>query len=76
MGYGPVPAMKKLFKLTGLNIKDIDLIELNEAFAGQSVPCIRDLNLDIERVNPNGGAIATGASPGRHRRGAGHQAAL
>lgn len=60
MGYGPVPAMNKLFKLTGLTMKDIDLVELNEAFAGQAVPCIRDLNMDMERVNPNGGAIALG----------------
>jgi len=60
MGYGPVPACNKLFKMTGLTMKDIDLIELNEAFAGQSIPCIRDLNMDMERVNPNGGAIALG----------------
>ncbi len=60
MGYGPVPACNKLFKITGLTMKDIDLIELNEAFAGQSIPCIRDLNMDIEKVNPNGGAIALG----------------
>lgn len=60
MGYGPVPAVNKLLKRTGLNINDIDVVELNEAFAGQSLPCIKDLNLDINKVNPNGGAIALG----------------
>lgn len=60
MGYGPVPAVTKLLKKTGLTVDDIDLVELNEAFAGQAVPCIRDLGLDIEKVNPNGGAIALG----------------
>lgn len=60
MGYGPVPAVKKLLERTGLNINDIDVVELNEAFAGQSLPCIKDLNLDINKVNPNGGAIALG----------------
>jgi acetyl-CoA C-acetyltransferase len=60
MGYGPVPAITKLLQKTGLGVKDIGCVELNEAFAAQAVPCIRDLELDIERVNPNGGAIALG----------------
>ncbi len=60
MGYGPVPAVTKLLNMTGLTMDDIDCIELNEAFAGQVIPCIRDLHMDIEKVNPNGGAIALG----------------
>lgn len=60
MGYGPVSAVNKLFRRTGLTMDDIDVVELNEAFAGQSIPCIRDLHMDPERVNPNGGAIAMG----------------
>jgi acetyl-CoA acetyltransferase family protein len=60
MGVGPVPATQKALKRAGLKIKDIDLIELNEAFASQSLACIRDLELDSECVNVNGGAIALG----------------
>lgn len=60
MGIGPVPATKKALKRAGLKITDIDLIELNEAFASQSIACIRDLNLDLNKVNVNGGAIAIG----------------
>jgi 3-oxoadipyl-CoA thiolase len=60
MGVGPVPATQKALKRAGLKIKDVDLIELNEAFASQSLACIRDLELDSERVNVNGGAIAIG----------------
>lgn len=60
MGIGPVPAVNKALKRAGLKIDDIDLIELNEAFASQSIACIRDLGLDIEKVNVNGGAIAIG----------------
>ena len=60
MGYGPVPSTRKLLKRTGMTIKDIDVVELNEAFAAQVVPCVRDLGLDPERTNPNGGAIAMG----------------
>lgn len=60
MGIGPVPAMQKLLKRAGLQIGDVDLVELNEAFASQSLACIRDLELDPERVNVNGGAIAIG----------------
>jgi acetyl-CoA C-acetyltransferase len=60
MGIGPVDATKKLLAQTGLTVDDIDLIELNEAFASQSLACIRELGLDIDKINPNGGAIALG----------------
>lgn len=60
MGIGPVPAVTNLLKNTGLQIKDIGLMELNEAFASQSLACIRELNIDMENVNVNGGAIALG----------------
>ncbi len=60
MGIGPVPATQKALKRAGLNINDIGLVELNEAFAAQSIPCMRDLNLDPSIVNVNGGAIALG----------------
>ncbi len=60
MGVGPVPATQKALKRAGLSIKDLDLVELNEAFASQSLACIKDLELDPERVNVNGGAIALG----------------
>jgi 3-oxoadipyl-CoA thiolase len=60
MGIGPIPAVRKLLARTGVDIGDIDLIELNEAFASQSLAVIRELSLDEERVNVNGGAIAIG----------------
>jgi acetyl-CoA acetyltransferase family protein len=62
MGMGPVPATQKLLELTGLSIGDVELFELNEAFAAQSVAVLRELGLgsDAEHVNPNGGAIALG----------------
>ncbi len=60
MGLGPVPAVRKALDRAGLSIDDIDLVELNEAFAAQAIPCIRELGLDPERVNVNGGAIALG----------------
>jgi len=60
MGVGPVPATKKALKRAGLKIGDLDLIELNEAFASQSLACIKDLDLDPGKVNVNGGAIALG----------------
>ena len=62
MGYGPVPAVQKLLKRTGINLDEIDVIELNEAFAAQALACMRDLGLkdDDPRGNPNGGAIALG----------------
>ena len=60
MGIGPVPATNKALQRAGLKISDLELIELNEAFASQSIACIRDLGLDINKVNVNGGAIAMG----------------
>ncbi|MCC8156950.1 MAG: thiolase family protein [Oscillospiraceae bacterium] len=60
MGEGPVHACRKLFKKTGLTWDDIDLIEMNEAFAAQSVHCIRQLDMPVEKLNVNGGAIALG----------------
>ncbi|WP_291722943.1 acetyl-CoA C-acyltransferase [Bernardetia sp.] len=60
MGIGPVAAVPKALKQAGLKLEDIDIIELNEAFAAQSLAVIRDLKLDEEKVNPNGGAIALG----------------
>lgn len=60
MGYGPVPATKKVLEKTGMTLDQIDLVELNEAFAAQSVACVRDLGLDPAKVNINGGAIALG----------------
>jgi acetyl-CoA C-acetyltransferase len=60
MGIGPVVAVRKLLAETGLTIADIDLFELNEAFASQSLACIRELGLPMEKTNVNGGAIALG----------------
>ena len=60
MGIGPVPAVRKLLAKTGLSLDKIDIIELNEAFASQSVYCIQELGLDPSKVNVNGGAIALG----------------
>lgn len=60
MGIGPVPATQKALKRAGLKIEDIDLIELNEAFAAQSIACMNELKLDPEKVNVNGGSIAIG----------------
>jgi acetyl-CoA acyltransferase len=59
-GTGPVPAIQKVLKLAGLSMNDIDLIELNEAFAAQVLACLRELPMDEERLNVNGGAIALG----------------
>ena len=64
MGVGPVPATRKALERAGLTVDDLDLIELNEAFAAQSIACIRDLHLDPEKVNVNGGAIALGHALG------------
>ena len=66
MGIGPIPATEKLLARTGLSIDDMDVIELNEAFASQSLACLRALGLpdDAEHVNPNGGAIALGHPTG------------
>jgi 3-oxoadipyl-CoA thiolase len=60
MGIGPVPAVRKLLRRAGIDVADLDLVELNEAFASQSLAVVRELGLDEERVNPNGGAIAIG----------------
>ncbi len=60
MGIGPVPAIRKLLERSGLGVDDIDLVELNEAFASQSVAVVRELGLDPARVNVNGGAISIG----------------
>ena len=60
MGIGPVPAVRRLLERTGVGIGDLDLVELNEAFASQSLAVVRDLGLDETRVNVNGGAIAIG----------------
>ncbi|MEU2516905.1 acetyl-CoA C-acetyltransferase [Streptomyces syringium] len=60
MGYGPVEASKQALKRAGLGIGDIDLVEINEAFAAQVIPSYRDLGIDLDRLNVNGGAIAVG----------------
>jgi 3-oxoadipyl-CoA thiolase len=60
MGLGPIPASRKALERAGLSVDDLDLVELNEAFAAQAVPVIRELGLDPEKVNVNGGAIAIG----------------
>jgi acetyl-CoA acyltransferase len=59
-GIGPVPAIRKVLKLTGLSLDQMDLVELNEAFAAQVLACLRELPIDPERLNVNGGAIALG----------------
>ena len=60
MGVGPVPATRKALERAGIGVGDLDLVELNEAFASQSLVCIDELGLDPARVNVNGGAIALG----------------
>ncbi|MEA2148532.1 MAG: acetyl-CoA C-acetyltransferase [Solirubrobacteraceae bacterium] len=60
MGLGPIPAIKALLAQTGLTMDDIDIVEINEAFAAQIVPCMQDLGIDEEKLNPFGGAIALG----------------
>lgn len=60
MGIGPVPATEKVLQKAGLQLEDIDIIELNEAFAAQVIACNRELKMDLEKVNVNGGAIAHG----------------
>lgn len=60
MGTGPIPAVKKLIKKTGVSLDEVGLFELNEAFASQSIACIRELNLDPEKVNVNGSGISMG----------------
>lgn len=60
MGMGPVAAVPKALKRAGMNLQDIDIIELNEAFAAQSLAVVRELGIDMNKLNPNGGAIAVG----------------
>jgi acetyl-CoA C-acetyltransferase len=60
MGLGPIPAVRKVLKKTGLNLRDMGLIELNEAFAAQAVACIRELKLDLEKTNVNGSGVSLG----------------
>lgn len=60
MGLGPIPAIKKVLKLAGLSLKDIDLVELNEAFASQAISVIRELGLDLAKTNPHGSGISLG----------------
>jgi acetyl-CoA C-acetyltransferase len=60
MGIGPVPAVRKVLERAGKTLDDVDVIELNEAFAAQSLAVMRDLDLDPAKVNPTGGAIALG----------------
>ena len=59
-GIGPVPAIRKILNATGLTLDQIDLVELNEAFAAQVLACLRELPIDPDRLNVNGGAIALG----------------
>jgi acetyl-CoA acetyltransferase family protein len=60
MGIGPVPAMKKALKRAGLQLSDIDIIEVNEAFAAQTLSVVKVMDIDVEKLNPNGGALALG----------------
>jgi 3-oxoadipyl-CoA thiolase len=60
MGLGPIPASRKALARAGIRVSDLDCVELNEAFASQVLACVRDLELDPQQVNPNGGAIALG----------------
>jgi 3-oxoadipyl-CoA thiolase len=60
MGLGPIPATRKVLERAELTIDDIDVVELNEAFAAQVIPCVRELKIPMEKLNPNGGAIALG----------------
>ncbi|WP_350225017.1 hypothetical protein [Aerococcus sp. UMB7834] len=64
MGIGPVPAIQKLLNRQQISLDQVDLIELNEAFAAQALAVIKALDLDIDKVNPNGGAIALGHANG------------
>jgi acetyl-CoA C-acetyltransferase len=60
MGTGPIPAVRALLAQAGMTMDDIDVVELNEAFAAQVVPCMRELAIPAEKLNPFGGAIALG----------------
>ena len=68
MGLGPIPATRKVFKQLGLTMKDMDIIELNEAFACQAIACIRELNVDMAKCNINGSGISIGHPHRLHRR--------
>jgi acetyl-CoA C-acetyltransferase len=60
MGLGPIPATRKVLKKLGLTIKDIDIVELNEAFASQAIACMRELDISIDKCNLNGSGISLG----------------
>ena len=60
MGIGPIPAVRKALKKAGMTLEDIDLIELNEAFASQALYCMRELDMDIDKTNVNGSGISLG----------------
>jgi len=60
MGLGPIPAIQQLLEQTGMSMDDIDIVEINEAFAAQIVPCKEELGIDDDKLNPFGGAIALG----------------
>jgi acetyl-CoA C-acetyltransferase len=60
MGIGPIPATRKLLARVGISADDLDIVEINEAFASQALACIRELELPMDRVNPHGGSIALG----------------
>ncbi|MGZ3630735.1 MAG: acetyl-CoA C-acyltransferase, partial [Ktedonobacteraceae bacterium] len=60
MGIGPVPAMRKALKRAGLQLSDVDIIEVNEAFAAQTLSVVQVMGIDVEKLNPNGGALALG----------------
>jgi len=60
MGLGPIPATERALQRAGLNVDQLDLVEINEAFAAQAIACIRELRFDPDRTNVNGGAIALG----------------
>lgn len=60
MGLGPVPAVRKLMKRLGMQLADVDLVEINEAFAAQAIACMRELNVPHSRLNIHGGSIALG----------------
>jgi acetyl-CoA acyltransferase len=59
-GIGPVPAIRKVLEIAGLTLSQMDIVEINEAFASQMLACLRELEIDPDRLNPNGGAIALG----------------
>lgn len=59
-GEGPVPAIKNVLKVSGMSLNDVDLIEINEAFAAQTLACAKGLDLDMSKLNVNGGAVALG----------------